>query len=85
MNKFIAVVIVAGIVFGINYVNPTLGDHKSAISPTFAVESKNWDDLEYKDYYVASFTNSVDKKTMVSFGFLKYVNVVDKKWVPLSE
>ena len=79
MKKFIVIAILVGLVWFIHYLNPSFDNHKAAISPETALDSEFWDDLQYKDYYLVSFTNN-DKGTMVSFGLCKYVNVVDEEW-----
>jgi len=85
MGKIFAIIIVVGLVLVVNFLNPKFEDHKFAISSEISVESENWEDLEYKDYFVVSFTKSFQKKTMVSFGFLNYIQVVNDEWTPQVE
>jgi len=80
MKKYIIILILGGLVWYVHYINPTLEDHMDAIDPEISYDAAFWDDLEYKDYSLVSFTNSRKKIAMVSFGLCKYVKVVDEEW-----
>ncbi len=80
MKKYIIIAILCGIVWYVHYINPAFEDHMDIIGPETSYDSPIWDDLVYKDYAIASFTNSRRKISMVSFGICKYVKVVDEDW-----
>ena len=80
MKSIIIIVVAAGFLFLVNYINPKFDDHKSAISTEIKLDSPVWENLEYKDFFVASFTSNVSKGSMVSFGLCKFVKVVDTEW-----
>ena len=44
------------------------------------VDAEVWDELIYKDYFLASFTKST-KGAMVSYGLFNSVKVVDEEWI----
>ena len=85
MKNIIILIILVGFVFLINYINPKFDDHKYAISTELDLDNPVWENLEYKDFFVASFTSNVDKGSMVSFGLCKFVKVVDEEFVPTSD
>lgn len=87
MKIFIAVVVI--VLGGLFYLNPTIDDHKAAISSELPdtvdvseddEENSIWNDISYSNFYVFSGTKSVEKGTMISFGAAKYVIVVDDEW-----
>lgn len=81
MKKIIIILVICGIIWFIHSINPTIEDHMDLIDPELSYESAVWDDLEYKDYFVASFTGSRKKGSMVTFGLCKYVKLVDEEWL----
>ena len=81
MKGIIGIVVFAGLLYFINYINPKFDDHKDAISTEIAFDSPVWENLEYKDFFVASATSNATKGSMVSFGLLKFVKVVDTDWI----
>ena len=81
MKYIVIIVVLAGFLFLLNYINPKFDDHKSAISAEIELDSPVWGNLEYKDFFVASFTSNVSKGSMVSFGLCRFVKVVDDEWI----
>jgi len=81
MRNIIIIIAVIGLLFLLNYINPKFDDHKSAISTEIKLDSPVWENLIYKNFALASFTSNASKGSMVSFGFCKYVKVVDDEWV----
>ncbi len=81
MKNIIIIVVIAGILFLFNYINPKFDDHKQAISTEIKLDSPVWENLNYKDFFVASFTSNAEKGSMVSFGLCTYVKVVDTEWI----
>ncbi len=80
MKKYIIIAILCGIVWYIHYINPTFEDHMDFIDAETSYDAAMWEDLDYKDYALVSFTNSRKKISMVSFGLCNYVKVVDEDW-----
>lgn len=80
MKNIIIVVVAAAFLFLLNFINPKFDDHKSLISTETKLDSPVWENLEYKDFFVASTTSNAQKGSMVSFGFCKFVKVIDLKW-----
>lgn len=80
MKNILIIVILAAFVFCLHYINPKIDDHKSAIASEMKLDNQVWKNLKYKDFFVASTTSSASKGSMVSFGFCKYVKVVDTDW-----
>jgi len=81
MKYIVIIVVVAGFLFLLNYINPKFDEHKSAISAEIKLDSPVWENLEYKDFFVASFTSNASKGSMVSFGLCRFVKVVDDEWI----
>ncbi len=81
MKYIVIIVVMAGFLFLLNYINPKFDDHKSAISTEIEFDSPVWENLEYKDFFVASFTSNASKGSMVSFGLCQFVKVVDDEWI----
>lgn len=80
MRKLLIAVIVIAAIWLIHRTNPTFNDHKSAIAPRHSITGPRWNDLKYRDYFLVSFTQSMSKKSMVSYGLCSYVHVADDKW-----
>ena len=81
MKSIIIILIAAGFLFLLNHINPKFDDHKFTISTEIKLDSPVWENLKYKDFFVASFTSNASKGSMVSFGLCKYVKVVDTEWI----
>ena len=81
MKYILIILVAAGFLFLLNYINPKFDDHKTAISTEIKLDSPVWENLEYKDFFVASFTSSASKGSMVSFGLCQFVKVVDNEWI----
>jgi hypothetical protein len=80
MKGVVIILLLAGFVYLLHYINPTFEEHKAAISTQIAADSPLWDKLNYKDYVVVSFTSGTEKSSMVTFGLCKFVKLVDKEW-----
>ena len=82
MGKYIFGVIVIAIVAGLHFINPSFEEHKLALATELATDAPVWDGLNYKDYFLVSFTSDIEMGgSMVSYGLCKYVKVVDEEWV----
>jgi hypothetical protein len=73
---------------------PLLDDHKVRIYQLAGnseeplkdaqLELPAWDGLEYVDWMVITGTRDKEKQSLVSFGIVKYIKVVDTDWGPNS-
>lgn len=89
MKKLLMLIIAAGIGYAA-YTNPDLQAHQSAISdmlqdPQYYTEEQDaerFGDLDFSNFLIASVTKDTVKMTMVSYGFLGRVSVVDESWLP---
>ncbi|MDK2846739.1 MAG: hypothetical protein PWP34_92 [Desulfuromonadales bacterium] len=89
MKKFILLVMAAAIGYAA-YTNPAFIDHQDAISSQlpgqqYYTEEQNaerFGDLDYSNFLIASATKDTINMTMVSYGFLGRVTVVDEDWRP---
>ena len=82
MDKIIYLFIIIAIAAGLSYLNPRFEDHKLALSPDIEIDAPVWDGLQFKDYFVVSFTSDTAiGGSMVSYGLCNYVKVVDEEWV----
>ena len=39
-----------------------------------------WKELTFKDLYLVTATQSTARKSIVSYGFFRYIKVMDKEW-----
>lgn len=89
MKKLVMLIIAAGLGYAA-YTNPNFSAHQDAISemlqdPQYYTEEQNterFSDLDFSNFLVASVTKDTIKMTMVSYGFLGRVTVVDEAWLP---
>ncbi|ABA89721.2 hypothetical protein Pcar_2482 [Syntrophotalea carbinolica DSM 2380] len=89
MKKLLMLVIAAAIGYAA-YTNPDLDAHQQAISDQlpggqYYSEEQNlarFSDLDYSNFLIASATKDTTKMSMVSYGFLGRVTVVDEDWQP---
>jgi hypothetical protein len=71
-------------------IKPDLGAHQSKIyematgspAPSAAelAALPEWKELKFRDIYFGSATQSKGRETIVSYGFFRYIKVVDKEW-----
>ncbi len=89
MNKLMLLVI-AGALGYAAYTNPDFSAHQEAVSRAlqdqqYYTEEQNaerFSDLDFTNFLVASVAKDTVKMTMVSYGFLDRVTVVDEAWRP---
>ncbi len=87
-TRLILFALIVGLVY-LNYTNPTLADHQSAIKAEleegWPISEKQleeiWLDVDYSNFLVCSFIKTKLDSRMISSGYLKKVNVVNDKWV----
>lgn len=89
MKKLLMLIIAAGVGYAA-YTTPDFSAHKDAINdmlqdPQYYTEEQDaerFGDLDFSNFLVASVTKDTIKMTMVSYGFLGRVSVVDESWLP---
>ena len=84
MKKILIAIIIIAAIWFLHRENPTFNEHKTAISKGGRVAEARWDDLEFKNYLLLSFTQSHSRRSMVSFGICTYVRVLDDEWLDFN-
>ncbi len=92
MKKWFIILIVFGPFFYANYKKPPLIKHQQAIyqmavGSSEAVDESvyampQWEGLEFVDWKFVTATRDKSKQSLVSFGIVDYINVVDSEWAP---
>jgi len=89
VNKLLLLVIAAGLGYAA-HTNPDFSTHQNTISESlqdqqYYTEEQNaerFGDLDFTNFLVASVTKDTVKMSMVSYGFLGRVSIVDEDWRP---
>lgn len=87
--KILAVILL--VVLGYAYYNkPLLPAHQEKIYLTATGTETNtdqevysqpeWDGLEFRDWFIVTATQDKQKQSLVSWGFVGYLKVVDTEW-----
>lgn len=90
MKKIIIILLIFGPFFYANHKKPPMINHQQAIFQSAAgsnaavdeevYKMPQWDGLEYVDWKFVTATRDKSKQSLVSFGIVNYINVVDKDW-----
>ena len=80
--------LVVGLVY-LNYTNPKIEDHQTFLLAELqqeyplpeAMQERLWKKIDYSNFMVCSFMKTREGSTMISYGFLKKVKLVDTEWV----
>jgi hypothetical protein len=51
-----------------------------APSATELAALPEWKELTFRDFYLVTATQSKGRQTIVSYGFFRYIKVMDKEW-----
>lgn len=72
------------------YKKPLLPDHQEriylvatgtdALTDREVLSQPQWDGLEFRDWYIATATQDKQKQSLVSWGIVGYVKVMDTDW-----
>lgn len=92
IGRIIIFALIAGLVY-LNYTVPKVEDHQAALleelqlgySLPEAQQKRIWKNVDYSNFFVASFMKTTEGSTMISYGFLNKVRVVDQKWLEKSK
>jgi hypothetical protein len=92
MKKWIVLLLVIAPFFYANYKKPLILKHQQkiyqvAVGPEVTVdemvyEMPQWEGLEFIDWKFVTATQDKSKQSLVSFGIVNYIKVVDKEWAP---
>jgi len=92
MKKWFIMLLLFGPFFYANYKKPPMIKHQQAIYQLAAGTSEavdeavytqpQWDGLEYVDWKFVTATRDKSKQSLVSFGIVDYIKVVDSEWAP---
>lgn len=94
MKKLLALVFLGGCGY-LAYTNPDYATHKRAIAAQLPgdipyseereLEKPLFGTLDYSNFLVGSATKDTVKLTLVSYGYLGKVKIVDKDWRPSAK
>lgn len=92
MKKWIIIALVIAPFVYANYNKPLLLKHQQKIyqlatSSTEAVDDEvyaqpQWEGLEFVDWKFLTATRDKNKQSLVSYGIVNYIKVVDSEWAP---
>ncbi|MDH3453575.1 MAG: hypothetical protein OEL80_00395 [Desulfuromonadales bacterium] len=88
LSRIVLFALVVGLVY-LNHTTPKVDDHKtfllSQLQQSYPipanVQERIWREVDYSNFMVCSFMKTKEGSTMISYGFLKKVKLVDTKWV----
>jgi len=89
ITRVVLFLLVVGLVY-LNYTNPKIEDHQAfllaELQQSYPVpeemRERIWREIDYSNFMVCSFMKTKDiGSTMISFGFLKKVKMMDDEWV----
>jgi hypothetical protein len=90
MKKWIFILLVIGSIVYANNKKPSLIKHEQqiyqdAVGPAEVIDeavydSPHWEGLEFVDWKIATATRDKSKMSLVSFGIINYILVVDSEW-----
>lgn len=88
MKKIVILILFAALTAYLHRLNPGFEDHINQIisdsvsaDATDGLAEKIITKLDYKDFYIFSFTQTKDKLEFKSIGAMRNVYVLDKKWM----
>lgn len=92
MKKWIIIALVIAPFFYANYKKPLLVNHQqkiyqAATGSTEAVDETvyampQWEGIEFVDWKFVTATRDKNKQSLVSYGIIDYIKVLDKEWAP---
>ena len=88
ISRFIFVVLIAGLGYLV-YTTPKVEDHKAfllaELQQTYPVSEERqaqiWKEVDYSNFFVCSFMKTSVGSTMITYGFLKKVRLIDSEWI----
>ena len=88
ISRFIFVVLIAGMGYLV-YTTPKVEDHKAfllaELQQTYPVseemQAQIWKEVDYSNFFVCSFMKTSVGSTMITYGFLEKVKLIDSEWI----
>jgi hypothetical protein len=88
LTRVVLFLLVAGLVY-LNYTTPKTEDHKAfllaELQQSYPIPEdmleRIWKEIDYSNFMVCSFMKTRKGSTMISYGFLKKVKLIDSEWV----
>lgn len=88
VSRIIIFALIVGVVY-LNYTTPKMEDHRAYLLEELQIgyalseqqQERIWKKTDYSNFFVCSFIKNTEKSTMISYGFLKKVKLVNDKWV----
>ena len=88
LSRFIIVILIAGLGYLI-YTTPKIEDHKAflltELQQTYhlsdEMQEQIWKEVDYSNFFVCSFMKTSVGSTMITYGFLKKVKLIDSEWI----
>ena len=88
LTRIVVFLLVVGLVY-LNYTNPKIEDHQAfllaELEQSYPVseemQERLWQKIDFSNFMVCSFVKTKEGSTMISYGFLKKVKLVDTEWV----
>ena len=88
LTRIVIFLLVVGLVY-LNYTTPKIEEHQAfllaELQQSYPVpeemQERLWKQIDYSNFMVCSFMKTREGSTMISYGFLKKVKLVDSEWV----
>ena len=88
LTRIVIFLMVVGLVY-LNYTTPKIEEHQAfllaELQQSYPVpeemQERLWKQIDYSNFMVCSFMKTREGSTMISYGFLKKVKLVDSEWV----
>jgi hypothetical protein len=88
VGRIIIFALIAALVY-LNYTVPKEEDHQafllSEIQSEYPVpesmQDRIWKNVDYSNFFVVSFMKTTEGSTMITYGFLDNIKLVDDEWI----
>ncbi len=88
LTRIVLFLLVIGLVY-LNYTTPKIEAHQAfllaELQQSYPVpeemQERLWRQVDYSNFMVCSFMKTKEGSTLISYGFLKKVKLVDTEWV----
>jgi hypothetical protein len=88
LTRIVLFLLVVGLVY-LNYTTPKIEDHQAFLLAELQqsypipeeMQERLWRQTDYSNFMVCSFMKTREGSTLISYGFLKKVKLVDTEWV----
>ena len=88
LARIVIFLLVVGLVY-LNYTTPKIEEHQAFLLAELQqsypvpeeIQERLWRQTDYSNFMVCSFMKTREGSTLISYGFLKKVKLVDTEWV----